>query len=1151
MNIRKQDFVGLHAHSGVGSPFDGFGYPQDHMDFAYNNGSRALALTDHGNMNGLAYQVLHAKRMKKEDKDFKPIFGVEAYFIESLSDWKVKFEEHKADKDKAKQLDTDQSGTTVENEAESKSASKSELNRKRHLVLLAMNQTGLNNIFKLVSQSYHGDNFYRKPRIDLAMLEEHNEGIIALSACLGGIYAGCYWENREQGSEAVLDSMRNTTNRMRQIFADRWYGELQWNAIPEQHELNQYVIQMHEEFGIPLVSTCDSHYPTPTAWDDRELYKKIGWLGKGKPEWMSDELPESVDEIGYELYPKNGEQMWADYKRYSKDAGVSYDDEIVRQSMLETVNIAFERVESFLPDNTVRLPNFVVPAGHHPAEYLSQLAFEGLFKIMSSRSVRKGSTTWVEYTKRLKHELDVISERGFSKYFLTMKSIVDKTNEVQLAGPGRGSAAGSLVAYALGITQVDPIKYGLLFSRFLRADATDYPDIDYDVSDPMVLKEILIDEWGSNTVVPISNFNTLQLKSLIKDISKFYDIPFTEVNKVTNTMLKEATPLAKKKHGIRAGVYTPTFEEVCEFSETLQKFFLENPKVKSHVEGLMGQIRSTSRHAGGVVIGEELDKYMPLIASKGVRQTPWSEGQNVRQLEPMGFIKFDILGLATLRMMEECIERVLQKHHGIQKPTFEDIKTFYDKNLHPDVINLDDQEVYESVFQAGKWMGIFQFTEKGAQNLAKRVQPKSIIDISAITSIYRPGPLSAGVDKAYVEAVRDPLSVKYENEIVEEITRETRGFLIFQEQIALLAHRLGKGIGLDDANLLRKLLTKKGLDPAKQAKKEEILHKFVQGCVEKGISKRTAEDMWQKFEYFSGYGFNKSHAVAYSIVSYQCAWLATYYNAEWACAFLDKEPESRKEAAINIAKSWGYKIVPLNINTSGRRWTAQDETTLVAPLTTIKGLGDAAIDEIIEKRPFSSVEQLLFDGGVVARKLNKKALDALCRAGAMHCLMDDRFTGDKHFWSAVVVDKPKNKKKLGENIETYRPEGSFTSSERIQNIQTLTGIYPINMVMTNRAQKIINEYKIPPISEYDADLGTSWCIPIKLISKKSKNGKWFYTIDVIDSNSEVTRLRCWGVDPQRDHIFMNKPYVLKYPKYNETWGFSTYGQVDKKWMMIG
>jgi DNA polymerase-3 subunit alpha len=932
---------------------------------------------------------------------------------------------------------------------------------------------------------------------------------------------------------------------------------------------------MHKEFGIPLVSTCDSHYPTPTAWNDRELYKKIGWLGKGKPEWMSDELPESVDEIGYELYPKNGEQMWADYKRYSNviHTDVSYDDNIVRNSILETVNIAFERIEDFLPDNTVRLPDFVVPAGHHPAEYLAQLSFEGLFKILESRSVRRGSASWVEYTDRLKHELNVISDRGFSKYFLTMKSITDKTNEVQLSGPGRGSAAGSLVAYALGITQVDPIKYGLLFSRFLRADATDYPDIDYDVSDPMVLKEILIDEWGSNTVVPISNFNTLQLRSLIKDISKFYDISFTEVNKVTNTMLKEATPLAKKKHGIRAGVYTPTFEEVCEFSETLQDFFIKYPKVKSHVEGLMGQIRSTSRHAGGVVIGEELDRYMPLIASKGVRQTPWSEGMNVRQLEPMGFIKFDILGLATLRMIEEAIERILQRHHGIKNPTFADVKNYYDQNLHPDVINLDDKEVYKNIFQAGKWMGIFQFTEKGAQSLAKRAQPKSIIDISAITSIYRPGPLSAGVDKAYVGAVNDPLSVKYENEIVEELTTETRGFLIFQEQIALLANRLGKNISLDDANLLRKLLTKKGLDSAKQAKKEEILHKFVEGCVEKNISKKVAMDMWQKFEYFSGYGFNKSHAVAYSIISYQTAWLATYYSTEWACAFLDKEPESRKEKAINIAKSWGYEIKPLNINTSGRRWTGLGENILVAPLTTIKGLGDAAIDEIIEKRPFTSVEHLLFDGGVVARKLNKKSLDALCRANAMEDLMDDRFYGDKHFWSAVVLDKPKTKKKLNENIEKYKPEGSFTDSERIQNIQTITGIYPISKVVPQRALDFLSQQGYPPMSEFDMETMQGWCVPIKVDKKHTKNKKPYYIVDVIDINSVVTRVRCWGVS-ESCYIETNKLYILEPTeelieyydrstrrtrkksivhrvKFSETWGFSTSGPVHKHWKKLG
>ena len=324
-----------------------------------------------------------------------------------------------------------------------------------------------------------------------------------------------------------------------------------------------------------------------------------------------------------------------------------------------------------------------------------------------------------EYVSRLKEELGVISERGFSKYFLTMKAIADKATGAQLTGAGRGSAAGSLVAYVLDITQVDPIKYGLLFSRFLRKDAKDYPDIDYDVSDPMSLKELLIDEWGENTVVPITNWNTLQLRSLVKDISKFYGVPFTEVNKVTSVMLKEATPKAKRARGQTAGVYNPTFQEVMDYSETLQKFLAKYPKVKTHVNTLYGQIRSASRHAGGVVIADDLHRHMPLINSGGVRQTPWSEGQNVRHLEPLGFIKFDILGLASLRMVEGCIKHILQRHHNIAEPSFNDIKEYYEANLHPDVINLDDEGVYKNVFHKGRWAGIFQFTEKGRKAFAR------------------------------------------------------------------------------------------------------------------------------------------------------------------------------------------------------------------------------------------------------------------------------------------------------------------------------------------------------------------------------------------------------------------------------------------------
>jgi len=1124
-------FVGLHAHSVAGSPFDALGYPPEHMDFAYDNGMDALALTDHGNMNGLAWQVLHAKKMKKEGKEFKPIFGCEAYFIPSVAKWKEEYEEIKAASKKKSDYEADNSGTTVEDEGSSKKRIKSVLNRRRHLILLAMNQTGLQNIFKMISKSYTSDNFYRYPRVDYAMLKKHNEGVIAASACLGGVYAGNYWENRETGPDAILGAMRQTTQKMQSIFGDRWYGELQWNNVPEQHDLNQYIIQMHQEFGIDLISTADSHYYNADVWKDRELYKRLGWLGKGKPDYLSDELPVSVEEIGYELYPKNGDQMFESYKKYSKECGVEYDDELVLNSIKRTHQIAHERIETFLPDNTVRLPDFVVPEGSTAGQTLAALCVEGLRAL--------DLHTNQEYVDRLKREVSVIEERGFSKYFLTMKSIADVAVDKQLVGAGRGSAAGSLVAYVLNITQVDPIKYGLQFERFLTKGGSGYPDIDYDVSDPMVLKEVLIDQWGDNSVVPITNWNTLQLRSLIKDISKFYGIEFTEVNNVTSKMVYEATPRAKAKHGITAGVYAPTFEELMEFSESLQAFLSKYPHIKTHIEKLYGQTRSASRHAGGVVVGENLDQWMPLINSGGVRQTPWSEGMNVRHLEPMGFIKFDILGLASLRMLEGAIERILKRHHGMENPTFADIKDFYDKNLHPEKIDLDDREVWENVFHKGKWAGIFQFTETGAQSFCKNARPDNIIDLSAITSIYRPGPLGAGVDRKYIGAKSNPEDVEYVNKYVREVTEETYGFLIFQEQIAMLAHKLGKDLSLDEGNKLRKLLTKKGTGEV-QAQKDKIFDKFKRGCVEKGMKDYEARELWETFEYFSGYGFNKSHAVSYCVLSYQCAYLLNYYPAEWLAAFLDKEPETRKERAIATAKSLGYNIEPLNVNTSGVNWEISDDgKTLIQPLSSIKGLGIKAIEQIIEHRPFNTIEDFLFHEKIVYSKLNKKSVTALCEAQALNDLVDDRFTGLEHFWAAVCKYRPRKPKNLEENIEIYADLGDWSEEQKLEKLVSLTGVFPISAVVTPRVRQKLDELYIPPISEFDPELGVTWFIPRECKLKKSKNGKNFYVVKVIDDNNETTTIRCWGVDPEKDIVQINRPYMARL-NYNQQWGFSTF-----------
>jgi len=1133
----KIPFVNLHGHSCF-SVFDGLGYPQDHMDFAHENGCDALALTDHGNMNGLAHQVLHAKKMSAEGKEFKPIYGVEAYFIDSVSRWKEEYEEVRETKKNKKK---DDMSLSIEDEEATKKQEKNIINRRAHLVILAQNQKGLSNLFQLVSKSYHPDNFYRYPRMDYEMLAEHNEGLIVSSACMGGPLSKCFWNNREEGHEAVQKTMVDTIERFQSIFGDRFYCELQWNSIPEQHEINKHIIEAAGKTNCKLISTSDSHYPTPDTFKDRELYKQLGWLGKSKPDYADNSLPETRAELKYELYPKNGFQMWEAYKQYTKQCEVNYDDDLVRESIEETYRVAHERIDSFYPDNTVRLPNFVVPDGSTADQELDRLCDGGIKE--------RGFSGEREYVQRVKDELQVIKDRGFSKYFLTMKAVSDEAKKTQLVGAGRGSAAGSLVAYVLGITGIDPIKYGLLFSRFLRRDTKDYPDIDYDVSDPMELKELLIKKWGENTVVPISNFNTLQLRSLIKDISKFYGIDFSEANKVTSVMIKEATPVAKKAHGITAGVYSPTFEEVKEYSESLKQFLKKYPHVATHVDRLYGQVRSVSRHAGGVVIADELNKHMPLINSGGVRQTPWSEGQNVRHLEPLGFIKFDILGLASLRMVEDCIKHILRRHHDVQDPSFEDVKKWYDENLDPNVLDLDNQTVYKNIFHKGKWGGIFQFTEGGAQTFCKKAKPTSIIDISAVTSIYRPGPLSAKVHVHYAKAKKNPKTVEYLHPLVKEVTKETHGFLIFQEQIALLAHKLGKDLTLDEGNMLRKLLTKKGTTGKTYEKKQKIYKKFIEGCTEKGISQADSEKLWKTFEYFSGYGFNKSHAVSYSILSYQCAHLLNYYPAEWLAAFLDKEPEGKKERAINIVRSLGYRVELPDINKSGMVWEiGEDNKTLIQPLTSIKGLGDKAVEQIIANRPFNNIEELLFNENIVYSKLNKRSLDVLVRSQALNCLMDNRFAGLKHYWSAVAVDRPKKEKDLLENIDLYKLEGDFSITEKIEYLVSLTGIFPFDMVINKKLIKKLEQHKIPPLGEFDPALKVAWFIPREIIKKKTKHGKPYFIIRVIDEACTQESIKCWGVNPHRDVIFLNKPYMAKL-KYDDTWGFSSYG-LSKTWRML-
>jgi DNA polymerase-3 subunit alpha len=565
---------------------------------------------------------------------------------------------------------------------------------------------------------------------------------------------------------------------------------------------------------------------------------------------------------------------------------------------------------------------------------------------------------------------------------------------------------------------------------------------------------------------------------------------------------------------------------------------LKYPNVATHVETLQKQIRSISRHAGGILFADNINEKMPLIKSGDVVQTPWSEGQTVRHLEPLGFIKFDILALSTLEMVDTCIRHILRNHMGVKNPTFGDVKKFYNDKLHPNSIDLNDQSVYEYVFQQGNFCGTFQFTNPNAQKFCMDAKPTNIVDIAAITSIYRPGPLSANVHTKYVEAKNNPEGVEYVHPLVKEVAGETFGFLVFQEQLSLLAHKLGKDISLDEGNELRKVLTKKGTGK-EAAVKEKLYGKFIEGCTDKGITEEQAVNLWKNMEFFSGYGFNLSHAVCYSILSYQCAYLFKYYPAEWLAAFLDKEPEERKESAIALVKTFVYAIKKLNINSSGVRWEVDstDSKTLIQPLSSVKGLGDTAITEIMKARPFKTVEEVLFNESITYSKLNKRALDALVRCGAMSDLMDSRFTGTKHMWSAIVVDRPKTKKKLDENIEKYKPEGDFTAEEKIEHMTALTGVYPINLVMPEDVLLKLEKKNISPIGQFDETLEQDivWFIPRNKEIKLTKKGKPYWIISVTDNTNSLTTVKCWSIK-ENDVLHINRPYMGQISK--DGYGYS-------------
>lgn len=1151
-------FVGLHAHDGF-STFDGMGLPQEHFNFVIENvkesGQRpALAITNHGNMNSFAHAYLYSKELRKQGSDFKFIPGCEVYLHPDLDEWR----RIKADRDLGKVVKEDsQHGSTVENEEESKQKRTYDpIKRRHHLVVLAKTSKGLQNLFSTVSRGYL-EGFYRFPRIDYSMLREHKGDFVISTACIAGpLSHDIYSAFPDVGffdllpslvddpsvRERILQKMENTVDRLVDVAGSENVNlEIQFNKLPAQHLTNRMLFELAERTGLPLLATADSHYCQPDYWKERAIYKNIGWLNY--KEYDPSKLPQSVDDLMDEPYPKNALQMWEAY-RATTEGFDFYDDKLVKGAIERSHDLAFDVIGDIEPDVSIKLPSWSVPEGKTPGEALREACHEGMEKM--------GLAGKKEYEERLEFELKVIEGREFCEYFLTMKQIMDLAADHMLTGCGRGSGAGSLVNYVLGITQVNPLRYELIFERFISKHRQEMPDIDSDVADRDLLIKLLKKRYGNNDVLPISNYNTFQLKSLVKDISRFFGIPFSEVNDATKTLDRDVRK-AVFKPGMDKNLFQLKYDDAFKHCVPFREFIERHPYVGEPIKVLYKENKSLGKHAGGVLLADDIPSQMPVILSKKEPQTPWVEGMHYKHLEHLGWIKFDLLGLETLRIIERSIELILQRHGGIDKPTFKDVKDWYDRHLHPDILNMDDQHVYEHIYHDGRWGGVFQCTAKGAQKFFQSLKPRNIVELATATSIYRPGPLEGKVHKTYIAAKENPESVVYEHELLKQALEETYGHIIFQEQLMKLGHVVG-GLDLDDCDKLRKVITKRSASGASKAKVEaKILEGiFVKGAKERGFDSKLSLEIFDKMDAFSGYGFNKSHAVSYAIDSYMCAWLLTYYEPEWLCAYMETQannPEKRAKA-ISELRAFGYEIVGVDINHASDKWTIMPDKKFMPSFLTVKGVGNAAVEEIERHRPYTSVRDLLWneDGSWKHSKFNKRAMENLIKIRAFESMgivgPDGTFSSYRQMKMCVIDDmhKLKSKKKgrdeLEERIQGSHGTEEWTKDDLVFMSKELVGSADLSLIISSRLRDRLREIKIPCIDEFDGKDGLFWFIVDEANPKLTRNKRPYLQLQIMGLDGKRHRCNVWGWNPQtHDMVMANVPYMAEI-NHND-WGFST------------
>jgi len=970
-------YVPLHLHTEY-SLLDGATRIKEVIKHAKENNMPAAAITDHGVM----YGAIEFYRMAKEE-GIKPIIGCEVYMIEGDIN------------DKSKKVPNN------------------------HLVLLAKDKKGYQNLLKIVSIS-HIDGFYYKPRINHELLEKYHEGLIALSACLGGEIPRMLLNND-------YEKAKERTLYFKNLFGKDFYLELQDHGLEGQKRINPELIKLAKELEIELVITNDSHY---TKKEDSVCHDILLCMQTGKT--RND--PSRMRFANNEFYIKNSEQL-----RESFDW---LDEETFNSAIDNTVKIS-EKCNLILDMGKSILPNYPIPKNHTVESYLDKIVRENLLK--------RYEKITPELEDRVRYELKIIGEMGFAAYFLIVWDFIKhaRDNDVPV-GPGRGSAAGSLIAYALGITEIDPIRHNLLFERFLNPERVSMPDVDIDFCIEKREKVInyVTELYGKDKVCQIITFGTLAARAAMKGVARVLDIPYSESDKYAKMI--PSLPKTKIDDALQDGM-------------DLKKLYDTNPQVKELVDlakAVEGIKNNIGTHAAGVIISRDtLSDIVPVQYSK---EKTVITAYPMGDIEKLGLLKMDFLGLRNLTIIDKSVKSIKERH-GIE--------------LDIDKIPLDDEKVYE-MLSRGETDGVFQLESSGMKTLVKDLKPSVFEDLGALVALFRPGPLNSGMVGDFVQRKHGRAKVEYKDPRLEPILNDTYGTIVYQEQIMQVAQSLA-GYTLGQADILRRAMGKKKTE--EMDKQREI---FVSGAVRNKVDAKMAEELFNTMTEFAAYCFNRSHSAAYAFLAYQTAYLKAHYPVEYMSALLSSVSSNQDKIQQYIVEcqKMGMEVLPPDINKSGSDFTP-DRNNIRFGLASVKNVGEGVVEQVVKGREAEEYKNFYdFCTKIELKQFNKRTLESLIKAGAFVSIEKSRKQLLENFDSALNKAIRENEAKASGQMNLFAmmaggnapafvlsgsPDEEFPDSE-IQGFEKdLLGFYVTSHPLSNIKDQLpfLTTHNVSELSE--------------------------------------------------------------------------------------